>query len=95
MKLGSPTRHRRAEQTAQQSPAAVTQTLGSATFSIPAGKTIPVKLELNRTWRELLSAAHGRLRATLKIFETSPTSTNTPLIKRVQLTQEQAKAYKK
>jgi hypothetical protein len=72
-----------------------TQTLASAAFSIQAGKTAPCKLELNRTGRGLLSAAHGRLVATLTVFETSPTPADKTLTKRVQLTQEQAKARKK
>ena len=49
-----------------------TQTIGTASFSIPAGKTATIKLALNGTGRALLSAAHGHLNASLTILNSSP-----------------------
>ncbi len=49
-----------------------TQTIGTTTFSIPAGKSETVKLTLNGTGRALLSAAHGHLSATFTILKVSP-----------------------
>ena len=66
-----------------------TQTIGTATFSIPAGKTVTIKLKLNGTGRALLSAAHGRLGATLTILKTSPAPSNTQT-KSVHLAQQKA-----
>ncbi|MGC2374079.1 MAG: IPT/TIG domain-containing protein [Solirubrobacteraceae bacterium] len=49
-----------------------TQTIGTTTYSISAGKTATIKIALNATGRVLLSAAHGRLNATLTILKSSP-----------------------
>ncbi len=49
-----------------------TQTIGTATFSISAGKTATIKIALNAIGRALLSAAHGHLNATLTILKSSP-----------------------
>jgi len=49
-----------------------TQTIGTATFSIPAGKTETVKLTLNAAGKTLLGAAHGHLNAQLTIRKSSP-----------------------
>ena len=54
-----------------------TQTIGTATFSIPAGKSETVKLTLNGTGRALLSAAHGHLSSTLTILKASPSPSKT------------------
>jgi hypothetical protein len=70
------------------------QTIGSAIFSIPAGKTLTIKLKLNGAGRALLSAAHGRLNATLTILKTSPSPSNTQ-IKSVHLAQQMGKKGKK
>ncbi len=49
-----------------------TETIGTATFTIRDGAKSSVKLMLNTRGRTLLSAAHGSLKATLTILETSP-----------------------
>ncbi|HEY7830946.1 MAG TPA: IPT/TIG domain-containing protein [Solirubrobacteraceae bacterium] len=49
-----------------------THTIGTTTFSISAGKTATIKITLNAIGRELLSAAHGHLNATLTILKSSP-----------------------
>jgi tripartite motif-containing protein 71 len=54
-----------------------THTIGTATFSIPAGTSETVKLTLNRTGRALLSAAHGHLSSTLTILKASPSPRKT------------------
>jgi hypothetical protein len=64
-----------------------TAAIGTATFSISAGKTTTVKLTLNATGRALLSADHGRLSANLTIFESYPASLETHT-KTVQLVQK-------
>ncbi|MGO9322363.1 MAG: hypothetical protein ACLQBY_16390 [Solirubrobacteraceae bacterium] len=51
---------------------AKTEAIGSAIFSIAAGRTATVKLTLNKTGRALLRVAHGYLSATLTIVKTSP-----------------------
>jgi len=48
------------------------QTIGKASFSIPAGKTITLHLTLNAAGKALLNAAHGHLGATLTIHQSSP-----------------------
>ncbi len=70
-----------------------TQTIGTATFSVAAGKSAIVKLTLNGTGRALLSAAHGHLSATLTIFEASPSPSNTQT-HGVHLAQQKTKAKK-
>ena len=52
------------------------KTIGSASFSIPAGKTATVKLTLNAVGRALLGAAH-ELSATLTISKSSPAPSQT------------------
>jgi hypothetical protein len=49
-----------------------TTTIGTASFSIAAGKTVTLELKLNPAGRALLSAGHGRLNATLTILKSSP-----------------------
>jgi hypothetical protein len=71
-----------------------TQTIATATFSIPLGKTVIIKLKLNATGRALLSAAHGRLNATLTILTTSPSPRSTQT-KSVHLVQQKAKKGKR
>jgi hypothetical protein len=68
---------------------AKTETIGTVTFSIPAGKTTSVQLKLNGTGRSLLAAAHGRLSATLTILKSSPTPSQTHTA-HVQLVQRKA-----
>jgi len=48
------------------------RTIGSGTFSIPAGRTRTVRVRLNALGRSLLAPAHGRLGATLAILKVSP-----------------------
>ncbi len=68
-----------------------TQTIGTATFSIAAGKSETVKLTLNGTGRAVLSAAHGHLSATLTILKASPSPSNTQT-HGVHLAQQKTKA---
>jgi hypothetical protein len=56
---------------------AKTETIGTAGFSTPAGKTATVELRLNAFGRTLLSAAHGRLDASLTILKSSPAPSQT------------------
>ena len=73
---------------------AKTETIGTASFSIPAGKTAAVKLALNATGRALLNAAHRHLSATLTILKASPSPTQTNTDS-VHLTQQKATKAKK
>jgi hypothetical protein len=73
---------------------AKTETIGTAGFSIPAGKTAAVKLALNGAGKALLKAAHGRLSATLTILTTSPSPSNTQT-DGVHLAQQKATKAKK
>ncbi len=74
-----------------------TETIGTASFSISAGKTATVKLTLNATGRALLSAAHGRLAATLTILKSAPApaATQTESVHLVQHKATKAKKPKK
>lgn len=67
--------------------AASTVTIGSGSFSIPAGKSGIIRVKLNATGRALLSAAHGRLSATLTIYTSSVTPATTQA-KSVHLVQQ-------
>jgi hypothetical protein len=53
------------------------ETIGTATFSIPAGKTVTIELKLNATGRSLLGTAHGHLSASLRILKSSPAPSQT------------------
>jgi alpha-tubulin suppressor-like RCC1 family protein len=64
-----------------------TTTIGTATFSIPAGKTATIKVELNGTGRALLGAARGHLGTTLTILKVSPVPSKTQT-KSVRLVQQ-------
>ena len=70
-----------------------TTAIGTATFSILPGKTATIKLELNAVGRALLSAAHGRLSATLMVLKSSPAPSQTRT-ENVQLVQKSTKAKK-
>jgi hypothetical protein len=74
-----------------------TETIGTASFSIAAGKTATVKFTLNATGRALLSAAHGRLAATLTILKSAPApaATQTESLHLVQHKAIKAKKRKK
>jgi hypothetical protein len=54
-----------------------TKTIGTASFSIPAGKTATVDVTLDGAGRALLSAAHRRLSATLTVLKSSPAPSRT------------------
>jgi hypothetical protein len=56
---------------------AIAETIGTATFSIPAGKTGVATIKLTAAGRALLKAAHGKLSATLTIVKSSPSPTST------------------
>ena len=73
---------------------AKTENIGTGTFSVPAGKTVTVTLTLTATGRTLLSAAHGKLAATLAILKSSPSPSNTQTHS-VHLAQQKAKKGKK
>jgi hypothetical protein len=49
-----------------------TQTIGTASFTVAAGKTTTVQLELNPTGRKLLGTGHGHLSAQLDIAKSLP-----------------------
>lgn len=68
-----------------------TTTIGTAPFSIPAGKSATVALTLNAAGRALLRADHGRLNATLTILTSSPAPTRTQHVS-VHLAQRNTKA---
>jgi hypothetical protein len=53
------------------------ETIGTAGFSIPAGKTATVELTLNAAGKALLKGAHGKLSATLTIVKSSPSPSKT------------------
>jgi PQQ-like domain len=67
-----------------------TQTIGTATFSIPAGSSETVKLRLNATGRAFVAAARGHLSASLLVLKTSPSPTNSQS-HLVHLVQQKAK----
>ena len=54
-----------------------TEAVGSAVFSIPAGKSETVTLKLNFAGRRLLAAGHGHLGAILDIVKASPIPSQT------------------
>jgi hypothetical protein len=61
-----------------------TETIETATFSIPADETATIKPTLSSTGKALLKAAHGHLSATLTILKASPSPSAT-LTKTVNL----------
>jgi hypothetical protein len=69
-------------------------TIGSASFSVSAGKTARVRLTLNATGRALLKADHGRLSTNLTILQSSPASSHTHTYT-VQLVQQKARSRMK
>ncbi len=71
-----------------------TETIGTAPFSIPAGRTATISLALNGTGRALLRAAHGRLSAALTILKSAP-SPATKQTKNVHLVEPRATKTKK
>jgi hypothetical protein len=52
----------------------VTATIATAQFSVGAGKTATVHVDLNRVGRALLRTSHGRLGAHLTILQSTPAS---------------------
>jgi cytochrome c551/c552 len=67
------------------------ETIGTAAFSIPAGKTGVVTIKLTAAGRALLKAGHGNLSASLTIFKSSPAPATT---KRESVTLVQKRAAK-
>jgi hypothetical protein len=65
------------------------ETIGTAAFSIPAGKTGVVTIKLTAAGRALLKAGHGKLSANLTILKSSPAPASTKR-ESVQLVQKQA-----
>lgn len=74
-----------AKSTAKKGKKVKTETVGTAAFSVSAGKTTTVKLALNATGRALLVAARGRLSARLTILQLEPEPAQ-PQTKTVSLT---------
>jgi hypothetical protein len=70
------------------------ETIGTAAFSIPAGKTGLVTIKLTAVGRALLKAAHGKLSASLTILKSSPNPASTER-ESVQLVQKKATKGKK
>ncbi len=70
---------------------AKTETIGTAAFSIPAGKTGVVAIKLTTAGRTLLKAGHGKLSASLTILKSSPAPAST---KRESVTLVQKSAVK-
>jgi hypothetical protein len=68
---------------------AKTVTIGTATFSIPTGKTATIHLKLNAAGKALLSFDHGRLSASLTLLKSSPAPSQTH-IENVHLAQQKA-----
>ncbi len=66
---------------------AKTETIGTASFSIPAGATRLIRIKLHGTGPALLRSAHGNLAAGLKIAKGSP-SPNTTETQSVRLKQK-------
>jgi hypothetical protein len=48
------------------------KTIGTAVFTISAGRRVSVSVKLNRAGRALLRAHHGRLNASLLLVKSSP-----------------------
>jgi len=73
------------------------ETIGTAAFSIPAGKTGVVTITLTAAGRALLKAAHGKLNASLTVLKSSPApaSTQHKTITLVQKTATKAKKQKR
>ncbi|MGA8710535.1 MAG: hypothetical protein WB786_04815, partial [Thermoplasmata archaeon] len=71
-----------------------TTKIGTAAFSIPAGKSGVVTITLTAAGRALLKAGHGKLSASLTILESSPSPMSTQH-KTVQLVQKTATKAKK
>jgi streptogramin lyase len=65
------------------------ETIGTASFSIPAGGTKLIKIKLDGTGSALLRAAHGHLGAAVKIVKESP-SPSTTETQSVHLKQQKA-----
>jgi hypothetical protein len=74
--------------------ASKTETIGTASFSIPAGRTATIKLKLNATSKALLSAAHGRLSASLTVLKSAPAPSQKHS-ENVQLVQQKARGKTK
>jgi hypothetical protein len=72
---------------------AKTTIIGTADFSIPAGKTATIKLTLNANGRALLNEERGRLGATLMILTSSPSPSQTRS-ESVRLMQESERAHR-
>jgi hypothetical protein len=70
------------------------ETIGTAAFSIPAGKTGVVTITLTAAGRALLKAGHGKLSASLTIVKSSPAPASTKR-ESVTLVQKQATNAKK
>jgi streptogramin lyase len=68
---------------------AKTETIGAASFSVPAGETKLIRIKLQGTGRALLRTAHGHLGAGLKIAKASPSPSKTET-QSVRLTQQKA-----
>lgn len=71
-----------------------TTTIGTATFSIPSGKTMTVNLELDAAGKALLKTHRGHLTVSLTIFKSSPAPPQTQT-ESVQLARPKTPSVKK
>lgn len=70
-----------------------TQTIGSASFIVPAGRTTLFKVKLNKAGWALIRASHGHLGAIITVFNASPGSSNV-WTENVELAQGKTKTRK-
>jgi ribosomal protein L9 len=82
-----------ANSTTKKGKKAKTETIGTASFSITAGKTVTIELKVNTPGRALLNTDHGRLSATLTVLKSSPAplQTHTDSVHLVQQKEMKAK----
>jgi len=73
---------------------AKTEIVGTAVFSIGAGRSETVRLKLGAAGRALLSEAHGHLGATLEIVKSSPSPSKTQM-RVVRLVEQKASKSKR
>ena len=69
-----------------------TVSVGTSTFSIPAGMTVTVELKLDSIGRRLLNTDRGGLGARLTILKSSPSPSQTH-IENVQLVRQKAHGH--
>jgi hypothetical protein len=93
-KLTTKVHAREAEKGKQGRGRSSTRTIATAAFSIPAGKTSIVRVQLNAAGRSLLVVHHGRLTVNLTILQSSPGSSHART-EPVHLARQKARARSK